>query len=343
MSRFLISILLIVIFSSDLKCQNLNSFDKENPFSIKGNINFSMNTYSSSKENLRQEPFVYVLSGRPTFSFYGIDIPLSITYSNRNLNYSHPFNQVGIAPSYKWVKVLLGYNSINYSKYVVNGLRIKGIGIELNPGKFRFSVFKGKMRSAIDFNADPQQNGDYPYRTNNSFEQNGYGFKLGIGTAKTFIDFAFIKAEDDDASITIPDSLATSLEPQANTSLGTSIQLRLHKSLTLSGDAGISAFTNDQLADTITWGSSTAMSIVDPVYAVNESSQFLYAGEVNLKYRVSNFSTAIAYKRIDPDYRSLGSYSRLSDMERLSIKSKLSFAKKKIKIGGVLGLSLIHI
>jgi len=319
------------------QAQDLSNLKDKEAFSFSGNLSFTSQFYSTNSESLLREPLSYVISGRPTISIYGLAIPLSFTYSNSDLNYQQPFNQYGIAPSYKWAKALIGYNSISYSKYVLRGLRIKGLGVELTPGKFRLSAFKGTLRKAVDYDLDPTGIGDYNYTNVPAYHQSGYGFKLGIGSNKNYIDLSILKAKDDALSISTPDSTFAAIPIEENTAIGISSQVQFSKYVTLKTELGITAFTNDQNADSVNIADAVVKSIVDPIYTPNESSQYLTALESDLKFKFKKFTPSLNYTRIERDYRTLGSYSRLSDIERYKIKAKLK-ANKQITLGGSFGV-----
>lgn len=326
-----------ILSSNLLYSQNLENLKDQDVASFSGSVQFSSQFYRTNQLALSREPLSYVLSGSPTISIYGISIPFNFTYSNSDLNYQHPFNQYGIAPSYKWAKALIGYNSVSYSKYVLRGLRIKGVGVELNPGKFRMAAFRGTLRKAVDYDLEPTGIGDFNYNTIPAYHQSGYGIKLGFGSSRSYIDLSILKAKDNPESIMVPDSINNPLPIEGNTAIGLSSQIKFSKHVTLKIELGLTAFTNNQEADSVNISNALAKTIVEPLYTPNESSQYLTALETDLKFKFKKFSPSINYTRIDRDYRSLGSYSRVSDIERIKIKAILN-PSKKIKIGGSLGI-----
>ena len=343
MTRMFISTLWILLilscYSIGLYCQDLSGIQNKDPLELSGQIYVASQFYRTSQTDLRQEPYSYSIAASPTFSFYGIRVPLRFTYTNRNINYQHPFNQYGLAPSYKWAKLLIGYNTVSYSKYVLHGLRIKGVGIELNPGLLRFGAFRGRLRKAVDYDVEEAGVGDYRYRSVPSYAQSGYGFKAGIGNAKNYIDLAYLNAKDDDMSILAPtDSLQQLLALEQNTSIGATTQLSLGKFAVWKTQIGISAYTNNQLADTVNLDISTIRNIVNPIYTPNQSSQFLYAWESDLRFKSKYFNPSISYTRIDPDYRTLGSYSRTSDLERIKLKASVQSKKRTFVLAAAIGL-----
>ena len=83
--------------------QDLSTIKNEKPFAISGRIDARTIMYSSSGIDGRRSPFTYILSGAPTLSFYGITVPITFTISEQERNFSQPFNQIGLSPTYKWL------------------------------------------------------------------------------------------------------------------------------------------------------------------------------------------------------------------------------------------------
>src|SRR5690606_41685729 len=58
-------------------------------------------------------------------------------------------SQFGISPSYKWIKLHLGYRNISFSPLVFDGQSFMGTGIELTPKNLYFGAFYGRLNKAI--------------------------------------------------------------------------------------------------------------------------------------------------------------------------------------------------
>lgn len=109
-------------------------------FSVGGEI------YDVNGIDNRRSPYSYQINGRIVFSYKDFSVPVSGSYRDAQFSYDFTFNRLGIAPTYKWVKVYLGWNTIQFSPYTMSGRALNGIGIELKPGDFVFTVIKVKFK-----------------------------------------------------------------------------------------------------------------------------------------------------------------------------------------------------
>ena len=201
-----------------------NMFSGE-PFSVTGNYGLSLRSYNTDGEMVRQTPLSSTLYANATAKLYSITIPVSFILNNLD-NFSHPFHKeyfqgmlsnqrnrlsrIGISPYYKWIKVHAGHRYMNFSNYTLSNHNFLGAGIELTPGKLRFSAMAGRLAKAepIDLALDRP---NLPV-----YRRVGWGFKAGYGTNSDFIDFIFFRAKDDANSL--QDQVITEgiLQPEEN-------------------------------------------------------------------------------------------------------------------------------
>ena len=125
--------------------QDLSTIKNEKPFAISGRIDARTIMYSSSGIDGRRSPFTYILSGAPTLSFYGITVPITFTISEQERNFSQPFNQIGLSPTYKWLTLHGGYRNVRFSPYTLAGHTVLGGGAELRPGKWEIGFMTGRL------------------------------------------------------------------------------------------------------------------------------------------------------------------------------------------------------
>jgi len=71
---------------------------------------------------------------------------------------------------------------------------------------------------------------------------------------------------------------------------------------------------------------------------VNQSSEYYTALRSSLKYKSKTWSLKLEYKRIDPNYRSMGAYFFNNDVENVTLSPSFAFFKRKLSIGGSIGL-----
>src|SRR5690606_10230202 len=117
-------------------------------------------------------------------------------YSNTNRNFSQPFNQFSFAPTYKWVKTYVGYNSMTFSNYTLSGHVFLGGGVELTPKNWRIAAMYGRLRKAVSFNLN-----DTLQYTDASFKRMGYGLKVGYEKNGDVYSVNIFTAKDDYHSI----------------------------------------------------------------------------------------------------------------------------------------------
>src|SRR5690554_1126998 len=182
--------------------QNLQNPGKA--LSISGGLGGNFSYYNMNGIPPRRSPYGYSVFGNINLRIYGRKLPFSVAINQQGSRFSQPFRQIGVSPHYKWVKLHLGYRTMQFSEFTLNGATFLGAGTELTPGKFRFKAMLGRFRSAREKSSDL-------YRLP-QFERNGYALSAGYGQ-ETFIDFVFFKASDKPNSISNPDSIQGLRQP----------------------------------------------------------------------------------------------------------------------------------
>ncbi len=307
--------------------------EKRKPFVVNGGLSATTVLYSAQGINARKTPFSYILSGNVNISIYGYRIPLSFVVSDKNTEFRQPFNQFGLSPKYKWIKLHLGYRNIRFSPYVLNGHTIYGAGLELTPGKLRFGVIYGRFKRKIN----RARRVDEPLvDTTNTFSRRGYSVKLGFGTQTSYVDFVFLKVADDTLSLPQQD-WQQSKQPQANAALGISSKMRLSSQLSFHADVGYSLFTKDVFARKII--DEDVQLASDYLVPVNLSSQHYGAYEAGLDFKPSNyFNAGLKYKRIDPGYTTMGVYYMQNDISNYTLDMGSNLWQSKIQIKTSIGM-----
>jgi hypothetical protein len=299
-------------------------------------IRITATAYHITGQDFRQEPFSYFIHGTPRLTVKGFDIPVSFIFSNHQRSIQQPFNRFGISPQYKWVKGYLGYNTMMLSKYTFSNRQFLGAGVELNPGKFRLGALYGRLQKAIreDSTGTQEPNNFLLQQSLPRFERRAFGGKVGFGTRESFVDIVGMKAFD----IMGPDDPIDTLDvrPQENVALGLHSQLKLTKTLQLKFDVASSVYTRDtssadhELSSTVAW--------IGNVLQPKTSTQVLFAGEAAIIYKQPVWGIQVGYKRIDPDYKSMGVYYLQSDISQWTIAPNLSLLNKTLRLRGQVGI-----
>jgi len=330
----------VLMCSTSLYAQNVESAAK-NPVKITGNIGVNLGFYNSYGIAPRRDRFSYLFSANVNPRLFGLDMPLSATYSQQETTFLQPFNQFGISPQYKWLKLHLGYRNMTFSPLTLNGHTFLGGGIELTPD-FKFGPFKyevsamyGRLRRAVSA-VDAADQG-----TSTSYQRMGYGAKLNLVSHKKatdYIGFSAFRAWDEEESIETPlDNKG--FKPQENLVLGVSGQYRLFNAFTFKADLATSAISRDIRADETTTNE-------EPIYfrmfgnwlPQRISTQYRSALKSSVTYNYEGYTIGATFNNIESGYTTLGSYFFQNDIREYALNAGASFKENTISISGSIGM-----
>ncbi|HLV14374.1 MAG TPA: hypothetical protein VKY41_04280 [Xanthomarina sp.] len=316
-----------LIMTQFLQAQDIGNLKDQKPFTIHGSIGGGANGYSSNEEFPTRDPFSWNLYGNFTASVYGLSLPFSFAVSQFSESYTTPFSQFGISPSYKWAKLHLGYRNISFSPLVFDGQSFMGAGIELTPKNIYFGAFYGRLNKAIS------EDHRMEHAVEPQYKRTGYGVKVGVGGDHTNFSLQYFHAKDDENSIERANDSLTTILPQENSVVGTSWKFTFFKKLALTGDAAVSVLSRDLSYATVdSIGEKKVPTIIQKLIPVNSSSVFSWSGQVQLAIMLTNFNAILGYRRVEPDFKSLGVPYALDDIEMISANVNTSFNKGKINL-----------
>lgn len=326
-NKLLILTVIALLMTPFLQAQDLSNLKDQDPFTLHGSVGGRADFFTSNEESPTRDPFSWNLYGNFTPSVYGISLPFSFAVSQFSDSYTTPFSQFGISPSYKWIKLHLGYRNMSFSPLMFDGQSFLGAGMELLPQNFYFGAFYGRLNKAIDVDPRIERNLQPQYG------RKGYGVKIGVGGENQNFSLQFFHAKDDESSIEqTPDSLTTLL-PQENSVLGSSWKFTFFKKLSLTGDVAVSLLNRDVsygALDSI--GDVQIPSFVQKVIPINSSSVLSWSGQAQLALMLKNFNATLGYRRVQPDFKSLGVPYALDDIEMISANVNTSFLKGKVNL-----------
>jgi len=326
--RLIVTIIGLILFNP-LFSQSIENISKTEPFKINGDISLTASAYifntGDTSMHPRNMPFSGVLSSNINARIYGIDLPFSFTYSNQGKSYRQPFNQFGLNPSYKWVKLHLGYSNVNFSPFTLADHTILGAGVELTPKNFRFGFIYGRFNRKTDqYNATEN--------TLPTYSRKGFSTRIGIGNEKNHLDIIILKAKDDQNSI-VPAITDTVTKPAENFVSG--LSGRLSKGhFFFEADAAYSVYTKNSLIDSTRDNSKVYSSFLN----VNNTTDVGAALSGAIGYKAKLYGLKFQYKRVDPDYQTMGSYFMNNDYENITIAPNASMFKKKLICSGSFGI-----
>lgn len=315
---------------------------KGDPFKINGSVNLGMRSYNALNIDNRQSPFIWFLNANMNVKLYKINVPISAIISAQNDKLSHPFNQetidnlsdrrfsrIGMSPYYKWIKLHVGHRSMNFSPLTFSNHVFLGTGVELTPGKVRFAQFYGKMAKT-----EPRDLSLSGFNRQ-VFSRSGHGMKVGYGTDRNFLDFILFKAKDSDNQLGNINQDSTSVFQNENSILAINGKATLYERVRFDLEIASSAFTQN---------------LRDPILENEESSihDFQQSRRLSTKYRKAinaavnfdgdKFTLGAAYKRIEPEYRSLGAYFFNNDLENYTANFGFGLFSNKIRINASTGI-----
>ncbi|MBI3719217.1 MAG: hypothetical protein HY252_11580 [Sphingobacteriales bacterium] len=324
--KIFILVFLITNVAGITHAQDLGNLKKQKPFIISGSIGASATYYNSNEPLATRPPFSWNVYGNFTPTIYGVALPLSFTVSQFGKSYSQPFSQFGLSPTYKWVKLHLGYRNMQFSPLTYEGQSFRGAGIELTPKFFRFAAFYGKLNRKVN---EDTTSGRFKVP---QFSRNAYGVKIGAGTTNNHIDFIYLHAKDDSSSAKVINKKI--LSAQENSVLGTSFKLTLAKKVIVSSDFAISGLTQDiSASQSFNDSAATGLSkLMKPFVKSNASTVADWAGQSTLQLILKGYNTTIGYRRVQPNFKSLGTPYILNDISLLNWMNNFSLSKGKLNI-----------
>ena len=332
---FLLTLLIFSLFGECLHAQNLEDIGKQKPVTLSGGITARAIFYNSSGISSQRKPFSYIITGSPTVSIYNsFTIPITFTFSEQERSVRQPFNQFGMSPYYKWITVHAGYRNINYSQFTLAGHTFLGGGVDLTPGIFRFGFIYGRFNRATS--VDTLSKALQPFTYTNW----GYGVKMGLGKGGNFFDISVLKAKDDSTSVHPGPELKGTVTPAENLVVGINGQAKFLKHFTFSLEAATSLFTKN-MSNTASLPDSAKnveTKLLGGFIHTNSTSEHYNAIQTGLGYQQKIFSLKFQYRRIDPNYKSMGAYFFNSDLENLTIAPSLNLLKNKLRLSGSIGL-----
>lgn len=311
--------------STRVYSQNLENIGKAKPFEIKGNLSARAIFFNVEGRETYREPFTWLLQGSPTLFVYGIAIPVNIMVSEQERDFRQPFNRFGLSPEYKWAKLHLGYQNLQFSNYSLAGHSMVGAGVELNPGKIRFAYMRGQLLRAVQPSPFIE---DQDFRVLPTFKRTGDVMKVGYGTEDNFIDIIALKGRDIASSL---DSIPENLTPSENLVMSLVTRQTLFKKVKLDVEYAESYFTDDIRSEATT-DEGDVLKPFDLFFDERTSTKRSSAINGSLQYEGNVFFGGVEYERIDPDYRSMGAYFFLNDVQRYTVTPGVRLFDNKVTI-----------
>jgi len=315
---------LLCLFLCGLAHGSLAQDNKEKPkVKLSGSISSELSTYNSSSQFKHRDPVSFRVYGSTRLNIDKWDIPINFIYSTQKNLLSQSINRFGISPTYnKWLRFHLGNRRVKFSSMSLNGKSFLGAGVEVQAGLFRAGAVYGRFNRAFRIDSV-----DYQFST---YSRRGYAGRLGVGTRFNFVDLIVFKAQDDAASLNLlPADSSAYIAPAGNTILALNSKQRIFKKVFFELEAAISAYNNDLNAAPIA-SENDLVTFLQSVLPNQGQNQYLTGLKSKLHYKSGSFNIGMDYMRIEPEFKSMGSYYIRDDIERFSGFTRYSTKDRKL-------------
>ncbi len=178
-------------------------------FSISGEAGVYGELYGISGIPARRPPSSARLYFRPTVTlFNAFSMSFNFLLSTEGSSARQNINQLGVNPSWGWGNAHLGDFTDMFTPLTFDGIMVRGAGVNLSPGLFRFSALGGYTQRAVDGGAGA-----------GSYSRYMYGAKLGVGKQDgSYFDLMFLRTRDVPSSLPPPQATIAVIAPNGNDS-----------------------------------------------------------------------------------------------------------------------------
>lgn len=327
----------IVLWVAGSAAQDLGT--KQKLIRADGSVQLRYSAYRSERSTFPSNA-VY-LTASPTIYLYGVAMPLQLTLSNVGVDFRQPFNRFSLKPRYKWAEAQLGWINPHYSEFTMAGYTMLGAGLTLDPGKWEASFSYGRLNRATTLDTLAGQ------LNPESFDRFGYAMRLSYGSERAKIYGTYLSARDDAQTLQFSETVGRrallDVEPAANTAASLGFSLPFGKTLSLKAEAAVSVFTENNNIDGTGIDSVVIEAGVPELFTklidVNASSDYYPAIRSELAYEGTGPREPLLtlnYRRVAPNYRSMGAFFFQSDIENFLIGAGLR-PWKVLRLNGSIG------
>ncbi len=284
---------------------------KQEPLSISGSLSGSA-SYIDGTERGASQPLIYYITGAMTVGLYDWSIPITYRYTNQGsmLDYQIPFkfNRLSLHPKYRWIQAHIGDVSMSFSPYTLSGWQFTGGGIELNPTTFplQVAVMGGQLQRSVEYDGNPQ--------TIPAFERWGYGGKVQHKGQAYELGLIGFFAKDKAGSLQLPIPEGKHISAMQNAVYSAFGKINPLYFVELFGEYALSQLSY-----------------------IGDATNTYHAYNAGLNFLFSKGSIGLKYEYIDPDYRTLGAYYFVNDLENITLNGSLTFLSDRVNLSASIG------
>ena len=319
--RAYIILLYVAMCAQGVQAQSLTqnsiaTIAKSDPLIITGAIGTQNTYYHSSVGSGYRSPWANSVFANMNISLYGISMPFAFYYSNNNTSFNYPHISFHIDPTYKNWRGHFGRSNMAMSNYIMN-MSFNGIGLEYDSNRLRFGAFYGQLRNAV--NDDPTD----PAARSPQYRRLGWGFKVGYGAGRSYLDLYLLRAYDQLSSVS--PEWQQRINPQDNVAIAVKGGLGVTRWLSLRGNLAFSAFSTDKRSERI---HSDQLDRWDKVFEARYTSLMRLATDVSANLNLKSLSTSVYYRMVQPDYTTLGLFYASNNYQALGINMNTQLLRR---------------
>jgi hypothetical protein len=327
------------------------------PFSIGGNMGVSYEGYGLSMNpagnyySARRPWNLLRFTFAPTFNIGQLNIPVNFNFTPMQTNFTtpstmggfgsiggspqnfwqfltNPLNNFGIAPEYKWAKLELGTQYLNYSDLSTGDIGLFGYGFELKPGKFRVKFFNGVSQRPINYNAfsTPQILGAY--------QRNNWMAQLGMEEeGKYSMSLNFAKGKDQMNSVNPPPPISSNIFPQEGFTASFVLKTIIAKNYYFNTELAHSIYTTDATQALSVLGAKD----LQPFITGHTSTKADNAVVASIGRKSSNFDIGFSTKYFGAGFQTAGYPFMQPDRFDYTLNTRINTWKNKMNITASIG------
>lgn len=313
------------------------------PVSFSGQAQVFAEAYHASGIESRRPGAAWRMSLTPQATLPGdLRVGMDMLLSSEGAAVRQNINQLGISPRWGWGTVHIGDFSQDLSPYTVQGTRLRGAGVELQPGSFRFALQAGRAQRTVRAGA-----------TDPATRRNLMGMRLGYGRpTDSYLDLHLVKVKDDTTAIetalaafdtllvdTIPEYLRPerTARPKENLTGGVTGQISLlERALVVRGEAAAAITTRDMSSPRVDPASvdAPAARLLDRLQPLRMSTGGDVAYNVDARMRLRRSTINAGYEYVGAGFNSLGLAYMMNDRRAYNLGGNTRMLDGRLTLQG---------
>ncbi|MFN8583155.1 MAG: hypothetical protein U0163_19535 [Gemmatimonadaceae bacterium] len=374
MSRSILATLL-ALFAVPVMCAQAPARAPTDPVRLRGEFGTTGEIYGISGRDARRPDQSGRIYFNPTVTLFGaLNVSMNLLLSSEGAASAtsafpgrQKINQLGITPQWSWGRAHLGSFTDSYTPLTWSGIRVNGLGVEVQRSRVMLGLFGGSARDAAYGGA---VNGSYARRIAGGRVGLGRPTDAETGSTSDHLTLMVLRAWDDPStlrrgadSLFLPDSLSAlpdtallprldlnpnAVTPEENTVVGVAAGRRLFGGALLwSGEVDGSIHTRDRRAaeldpETLPSYPSVLRRFVTP----RVGTHYDVAYQTDLQFRVArlpgstrnaprSLAASFGARQVGPGYVSLGTPWTPNDLRELSLRGVLQSRRWSVRLDGL--------